>query len=124
VAHYRAVVPKWTTLSFGLLKTRVQNRHRSESDARLHELLLSRKVGPRDPRLQLNFIDHKGLHVQAMALDCRTVLGPRVRVESAGNTNLAGQWCPNLACARGFWLLRYCLRHQNGHTAGPPDSPL
>jgi hypothetical protein len=26
--------------------------------------------------IELNFIDHKGLHVQAMALDCRTILGP------------------------------------------------
>jgi hypothetical protein len=28
----------------------------------------------------LNFIDHKGLQVQAMALDCRTILGPYVPV--------------------------------------------
>jgi hypothetical protein len=32
--------------------------------------------------IELNFIDRKGLHVQAMALGCRTVLGPRVRVAS------------------------------------------
>ena len=30
----------------------------------------------------LNFIDHKGLHVQAMALDCRTILGSYVPVAS------------------------------------------
>ena len=30
----------------------------------------------------MNFIDHKGLHVQAMALDCRTILGPYVPVAS------------------------------------------
>jgi len=24
--------------------------------------------------IELNFIDHKGLHVQAMALDCRTIV--------------------------------------------------
>ena len=32
--------------------------------------------------IQLNVIDHKGLHVQAMALDCRTILGPYVPVAS------------------------------------------
>jgi hypothetical protein len=26
--------------------------------------------------IELNFIDHKGLHVRAMALDCRTMPGP------------------------------------------------
>ena len=35
-----------------------------------------------DGVIQLNFIDHKGLHVQAMALDCRTILGPYVPVAS------------------------------------------
>jgi hypothetical protein len=32
--------------------------------------------------IQLNVIDHKGLHVQAMALDCRTILGPYMPVAS------------------------------------------
>jgi hypothetical protein len=32
--------------------------------------------------IQLNFIDRKGLHVQAMALDCHTILGPYVPVAS------------------------------------------
>jgi hypothetical protein len=32
--------------------------------------------------IELNFIDHKGLHVEAMALDCRTILGPYVKVQS------------------------------------------
>jgi hypothetical protein len=32
--------------------------------------------------IELNFIDHKGLRVQAMALDCRTILGPYVPVAS------------------------------------------
>jgi hypothetical protein len=30
----------------------------------------------------LNSIDHKGLHVQAMALDWRTMLGPYVKIQS------------------------------------------
>jgi len=30
----------------------------------------------------LNFINHKGLHVQAMALDCRTILGQYVKVQN------------------------------------------
>jgi hypothetical protein len=32
--------------------------------------------------IELNFIDRKGLDVQAIALDCRTVLGPYVPVAS------------------------------------------
>ena len=28
----------------------------------------------------MNFIDRKGLHVEAVALDCRTILGPYVKL--------------------------------------------
>jgi len=39
-----------------------------------------RRGGPILPcvtgEIELNFIEHRGLHVQAMALDCRTILGP------------------------------------------------
>jgi len=35
-----------------------------------------------DGDIELNFIDSKELHVQAMALDCRTILGPYVPVAS------------------------------------------
>ena len=31
----------------------------------------------------VNFVDNKGLAVQAMALDCRTMLGPQLRIQSA-----------------------------------------
>ena len=36
---------------------------------------------PRD--ICVNFVDNKGLGVQAMALDCRTMLGPQLRIQSA-----------------------------------------
>ena len=36
---------------------------------------------PRD--ICVNFVDNKGLAVQAMALDCRTMLGPQLRIQSA-----------------------------------------
>ena len=37
---------------------------------------------PRD--VYVNFVDNKGLAVQAIALDCRTILGPQLRIQSAG----------------------------------------
>ena len=36
---------------------------------------------PRD--ICVNFVDNKGLGVQAMAVDCRTMLGPQLRIQSA-----------------------------------------
>ena len=36
---------------------------------------------PRD--ICVNFVDNKGLGAQAMAVDCRTMLGPLLRIQSA-----------------------------------------
>jgi hypothetical protein len=36
---------------------------------------------PRD--ICVNFVDNKGLGVRAMAVDCRTMLGPQLRIQSA-----------------------------------------
>jgi hypothetical protein len=76
--------------------------------------------------IHLNCIDHKGLHVQAMALDCRTILGPYVEVQSVDTLRrmltylgATSEQLADFSTSYRRWGAGHCADHSG---AGPQGS--
>ena len=79
---------------------------------------------PRD--VCVNFVDNKGLVVQAIALDCRTILGPQLSIQSAETLRRLLAYLG--ATTRAACRLRHQppalgTRHSPDHTSAVPEEP-